>query len=155
MIYPVDSTIELLNNCGLIIVDLVLLMHQCDFLQILAPSLFLPFWVCELENMGSGEVFFTKFLQYNGASWKLYAGVASPCRVAMDTSLLCLGYSGPWPTFRNQFPSTRDESNLTLNAYKCPTVYYSWQHMHTTCIFHTQSVNLQIFKYTHNTGLLI
>ena len=81
----------------LIFADLVFYFNRCGFWLPPSPS---PFWVCMLVSMGSGEYFPLNFLQCDGASWRLHAGVVPACRVAMDTSLLCLRRSGSRPTIK-------------------------------------------------------
>ena len=81
----------------LIFAHLVFYFNLCGFWLPPSPS---PFWVCMLVSIGSGEYFPLNFLQCDGASWRLHAGVVPARRVAMDTSLLCLRRSGSPPTFK-------------------------------------------------------
>ena len=82
----------------LIFADLLL----SESLRILAPSPSLPF--CVLVSMGVRWVFSTEVFQCDSASWQLHAGVHPACRVAMDTSMLCLRRLGSRPTFKAPVP---------------------------------------------------
>ena len=86
-------------------------VNLCGFWLPAFPS---PFWVCVSVSMGSGEYFPLNFLQCDGPSWRLHAGVVPTRGVAMDTSLLCLSRWGSCPTFKAPVPKLILEMSLII-----------------------------------------
>ena len=85
--------------------------NLCGFWLPAFPS---PFWVCASVSMGSGEYFPLNFLQCDGASWRLHAGVVPTRGVAMGTSLLSLRRLCPRPTFKAPVPKLILEMSLII-----------------------------------------
>ena len=110
-------------------------VNLCGFWLPAFPS---PFWVCVSVSMGSGEYFPLNFLQCDGPSWRLHAGVVPTRGVAMDTSLLCLSCSGSRPTFKAPVPKLISEMSLIILAkfLKVLTTYdHYWNQVSLRLIF--------------------
>ena len=86
----------------------------CDLWGDRSPSL--PFLGLCVGKYGVRWVFSTEFLQCDGASWWLHAGVVPACSIAMDTSYYAWGDQAPVQPLRHQFPSSSIGNEFRLSS---------------------------------------